>query len=529
MLKRHNKNSNSSCEQSYSQPGKVYSASRKTCPRKISCFSAARACCKFSGVCLLLLTFLLINPTTTSVNALEDEEGVNHDDQISVQANSGVTISFTPSSGSASLTPATSDGVSAKINVSANIKIASTGGYAIYLGGKNSALTGEKTGETIAATSSAKTFANLDTNTWGYAAVEGLNVSDSTTYAALPQGQGIKLIENSGNATDVDHTFTLSFATKISNNKPADTYSNQVTLSVVNSPKTVTFTDYTTTMQGMTSAICSAVDAGAESQLRDIRDGKYYWVSKLADGRCWMTQNLDLDLSTDVALTPADSDVSSNWTPEYTTATTASSSTTSSSSTSQSSWSLGDYQLTNPTTSASCGYPLNDVSQCPGPNATSGLTTNRFTAYSTPTTRNGDANAHYILGNYYSWNTATAGTGGNITVGEAADSICPKNWQLPTSGDMNSGSFGDLINAGLIGTDVAKLASEPYYFVRGGHVSQGVIYLLFRAGNEGYYWSSTPSSNDDLSQGLYFSSASTIDPSGRGDRASGLSIRCIAR
>ena len=101
-------------------------------------------------------------------------------------------------------------------------------------------------------------------------------------------------------------------------------------------------------MQGMTSAICSAVDAGAESQLRDIRDGKYYWVSKFADGRCWMTQNLDLDLSTDVALTPADSDVSSNWTPEYTTATIVDDSTILIKITGQRSWSLGDDRLTNP-------------------------------------------------------------------------------------------------------------------------------------------------------------------------------------
>ncbi len=520
MLKRHNKNSNSSREQSYSQPGKVYSASRKTCPRKISCFSAAGVCCKLSGVCLLLLTFLLINPTTTSVSALEDEEGINHDDQISVQANSGVTISFTPSSGSASLTPATSDGASAKINVSANIKIASTGGYAIYLGGKNSALTGEKTGETIAATSSAKTFANLDTNTWGYAAVEGLNVSDSTTYSALPQGQGIKLIENSGNATDVDHTFTLSFVTKISNNKPADTYSNQVTLSVANSPKTVTFTDYTTTMQGMTSAICSAVDAGAESQLRDIRDGKYYWVSKFADGRCWMTQNLDLDLSTDVALTPADSDVSSNWTPEYTTATIVDDSTILIKITGQRSWSLGDDRLTNPITGSSCGSGKNSAADCP----------EQFTTYNTPMTANGEEAAHYILGNHYQWNAATASTGGTITDGQAAGSICPKGWKLPESNTTAPGSFGGLISAGEIGNNVTKLVSAPYYFVKGGRIYQDTTNAYNNAGSAGHYWSSTPVANGTNAYDIVFWNPSNIFPSNANDtRYAGFSVRCIAR
>jgi hypothetical protein len=109
----------------------------------------------------------MINPATTSASALEADESADYDDQISTQADSGVTISFTPSSGSTSLTPTTSDGASAKINVSANVKIASTGGYTIYLGAKNSALTGTTSKQTIPAATIATTFANMKTNTWG--------------------------------------------------------------------------------------------------------------------------------------------------------------------------------------------------------------------------------------------------------------------------------------------------------------------------------------------------------------------------
>ncbi|MBR3180013.1 hypothetical protein IKF57_00565, partial [Candidatus Saccharibacteria bacterium] len=69
------------------------------------------------------------------------------------------------------------------------------------------------------------------------------------------------------------------------------------------------------TMQEMTFDICAATLEGTEKQLRDTRDNKTYWVAKLQDGKCWMTQNLDLDLSTSKALTPYDSDVTSNWTP----------------------------------------------------------------------------------------------------------------------------------------------------------------------------------------------------------------------
>ena len=54
-------------------------------------------------------------------------------------------------------------------------------------------------------------------------------------------------------------------------------------------------------MQDMDSGICDAatyVDTAAETQLIDIRDNKTYYVTKLRDGHCWMTQNLALDLET---------------------------------------------------------------------------------------------------------------------------------------------------------------------------------------------------------------------------------------
>jgi hypothetical protein len=40
-----------------------------------------------------------------------------------------------------------------------------------------------------------------------------------------------------------------------------------------------------------------------------------YIVRKMADGNCWMAQNLDYDLKTTNTLTPDDSNVFSSWTP----------------------------------------------------------------------------------------------------------------------------------------------------------------------------------------------------------------------
>jgi len=45
-------------------------------------------------------------------------------------------------------------------------------------------------------------------------------------------------------------------------------------------------------MQQMSDQICTNTKENKSKQLIDIRDGKSYWVTKLKDGHCWMTQNL---------------------------------------------------------------------------------------------------------------------------------------------------------------------------------------------------------------------------------------------
>ncbi len=62
-----------------------------------------------------------------------------------------------------------------------------------------------------------------------------------------------------------------------------------------------------------------ATVVGSEAYVLDLRDKKSYWIAKLKDGKCWMTQNLDYDLENGRALTPATSDVQSNWDPPYST------------------------------------------------------------------------------------------------------------------------------------------------------------------------------------------------------------------
>ena len=54
--------------------------------------------------------------------------------------------------------------------------------------------------------------------------------------------------------------------------------------------------------------------------LTDTRDGKRYVVRRMADGNCWMAQNLDLDLYSGMTLSASDTNLDTDWTLSSTTA-----------------------------------------------------------------------------------------------------------------------------------------------------------------------------------------------------------------
>ena len=136
-------------------------------------------------------------------------------------------------------------------------------------------------------------------------------------------------------------------------------------------------------MQDMTPEICAKAQTHQTTTLRDARDGNTYAVAKLKDGKCWMTQNLRIINKT---ITPADSDVTTNY-----------------------------------------AIPASSI--------------NGFSS-------NNTSNAYVDNdGGLYTWYTATAGTGTQSmsTQGQNTTvSICPKGWRLPTSG--NGGEFEALNN-----------------------------------------------------------------------------------
>lgn len=252
-----------------------------------------------------------------------------------------------------------------------------------------------------------------------------------------------------------------------------------------------------------------------------------------------MTQNLALNLGSewpDASL--SDYDVANTTYKPVPTLDEVTSENIDASNTATRSWSFGEYVLKDPLASDSCTSSQNNLEGCPeqvvevsGKNVASD---ENFYAINGETVVGDEYDAHYMIGNFYQWNTATAGTGGTIKSGEASGSICPKGWKLPTS--TTTGDFQRLVTAGGIGNNVTKLVSAPYYFTKSGVIWQSSL-LFGGVGYAGRYWSSMAADADEALYAylLYFFGDEVISPSDSGASSSvpsrriGISIRCIAR
>ena len=245
-----------------------------------------------------------------------------------------------------------------------------------------------------------------------------------------------------------------------------------------------------------------------------------------------MIQNLDLNLDGHT-LTPADSDVSSNWAPGNVMFTTVDGTGTTDYDAIQV-WDLGDYVISDPdkTSTSSC-TSYSDLSDCTG----------YFTSVAGKTAWTTDVNngkapaenvsyddtnydAHFLTGNYYSFEAATAGSAPSGS-GDAPDSICPAGWRLP---DYSPSEYSALLSEYGIGSGSGQnpngeLNTAPLYFVRSGYVIPYYHYLN-SVGNNGYYWYGRANSSSNGSS-LNFNSTS-VSPTNGNIRYSGASVRCIA-
>ena len=331
----------------------------------------------------------------------------------------------------------------------------------------------------------------------------------------------------------LEHAFALAGKAKVDIYDEDDTNTTSSTNSTTGEANTLIGSFYK--MQDMETSICESttlVDEQNTLQLVDIRDNKLYWVTKLQDGHCWMTQNLDLDLSSSVALTSETTDLNDSsltgaykegygynptngiisWVPMNSTY----------SSINRSgfwnnddniAYSLdpGEWYWNGDIDSPDCQY-LNQNTTC----------TDFSRVQSTQ-------NEQYPIGNYYNWPATIASNNSislthstyNDVVNSPQNSICPKGWRLPIISGQNEATddFSRLRNS--YGNLFSK---KPLYFTRAGIITGKIAYY---SGSTGYYWSSTVTS-DKSAYNLMFSKTAT-GPKNTYLRYLGMPVRCIAR
>ncbi len=451
-----------------------------------------------------------------------------------------------------------------KINTS---KIANfyVGIQAAAEGGSN--LVGAAHGGTIAGVGENVAPGSFGNNTWGYALTDqAATPSTSLTYSTLPAHTDVSPLQyQASNPTDGEHDLKLTFAAKINADRPSDHYQTKVMVSVAADPKVLFDGIYY--MQEMTASVCQKAQENDTMQLVDRRDDKSYWVAKLKDGNCWMTQNLDLDIPA-AGLKAKDTDIAADWVPDAGGATIATGNlntgTWPDDNTLVRSYDPGEYVNTNPNGSVGCGEGKNSLEGCPGWVKVTGKVASANPDFGTAVTET-TYNDHYAAGNYYNYNAATAGTGLSVATNnaDASGSICPKGWQLPYSGRDNfeynnatdltknvpikrTRSFVNLLEAyGLgLGSDgvmwglrdqwgnpfasydimIHNINSAPLYFLFGGRIQDAGFYNV---GIEGRYRSSTVYDSASAYSFNFFSFA--VYPADMLPRYLGLSVRCVAR
>ncbi|MBR3386227.1 hypothetical protein IKG68_01515 [Candidatus Saccharibacteria bacterium] len=413
----------------------------------------------------------------------------------------------------------------------------------------------------------------FETNAWGFSL-------DGATYQPVTLSRQITQTTKESN----NSTTNITFAAKLNNEIPHGEYRSTITFIATTNPLEATFdtafdaagktqVSYNGNnyykMQDMSGFICSMVATPADTtsaestQLIDTRDNSIYWVSKLLDGNCWMTQNLDLNLDSSVALTSADTDLHSvtSWTPTRSTINSTAYNNTASGASggiltfnngaqngnfapnfSDSTSSDMTVNANNSPYSADPGYRYVAPKEMSGPNTNwydNGDTFYYCTNQDTTCGGNSE-NGHYTMGNFYNFAAANATNNVETTLGGSAnvvqnkvmpDSICPKGWRLPidqtTNNEFNTllgaSNYNVTSNFNFAGLNAIRTA--PLYFVRSGFVSGGTLH---DAGVRSLAsWSSTISPSTG---GYHLRFDSTdIYPAFYSDRVFGFPVRCLAR
>ena len=324
-------------------------------------------------------------------------------------------------------------------------------GYKLYLNTNGTDLVNVADNtKTIPNLTASYSTANFPVNYWGYRISDGS--SSSGDWGQFTSGSVIS--ESSGPVNNI--TKTLGFASKIDYTKPSGQYELGLNFKAI----PIVTQNY---MQDLTIDDCPT----DPTVVIDKRDEQAYLIQRLEDGRCWMLDNLNLDLTnrdTVDALSPTNTNADA----------------ASLKSLREGNRSAGDQYATagltyeNWTESYSYSQPLiNKSGSCSTsssfPCTYNGHYTNNTVLSSLASNSTFGAGAGKI-GIYYNYCAASAGsycygndTAGAASSGDSTMDICPAGWRLPSAG--NGGEYQGLYNAIYDKyPDTAQDGSSPYSF-----------------------------------------------------------------
>jgi uncharacterized protein (TIGR02145 family) len=500
-----------------------------------------------SAALLILCGYLTVSQWTklqTMSDVLYEHtqvQGLN----IVVAAGTGINVNVNSDTCQLSLTPSTA-GTLTNCILTANIKTSNSNGYIVYLSSDNNTTCPDQTAACLSGLASTHIipavgdFDNpqpIASNSWGFALPEDEVTRDTNSAEAFDATYTVDTIEDGnpsptpaetdflnakyalvptldnkvkvraivGETTGDGDDLHFYFAVKSDYGLASGEYGNTLRLTVeANKPPT---------MQEITDLNCPIAATGLE----DTRDGHYYLVQRMPDGKCWMLTNLAYGEANDGGVTTYSAGVE---------------------------FKNGAGQDTNNNVGASADKwnrknpPYSDQKQWLDPTRDTitvfGSGTNPTKAYATSASGLDGTEVGYL----YNWCAALGSASGDCDVASgnianAGVDLCPAGWRLPTGGA--TGDFAYL-NGMMVGdeggysvsTDAEHAANWLGGVWRGVRAGQfNPYYGISSYGSSGYYWSGTAGASASANLMMIADSILGAPDSGVG-RYVGSSVRCIA-
>lgn len=454
---------------------------------------------KLISINLLLITLLNLYIFNINAHASSLDFSVNVEPAIKLDIPTNLV--------SLNLTPSTSGAFSSQ-NLSINVSTNYPTGYRLYMNSGSTNLTQTApqqtaTIPTLPEKSGGYSEADFTNNRWGYKL-------PSTNYLSF---NGNAEIMSNSSTTNQDST-TITFATKVDTEQLAGLYEmtlNFIAIPFYQSP-TINDIHYMQDFRYLPDTeknnLINQMPEGEQYQLTDARDGNKYWVSKLADGNVWMTQNLDFIIDTTKTYTHEDTDlgytindINETWQPGETLSTIGTIPNYTDMATVQN-FQLSQYYPAQ--AEAGDNYVVYDSQS-----QSSTIYHSLDSCIESGRTKN--ECEHYHVGNYYNWNTAVATNDSSAYITQyysMPNSICPAGWKLPQGLTKNGDTviktdYNTLFNLSGIATGEDLVSGQripwtsngknlysnaPYYFTWTGQIAKDQGLKLVELGIMSRYW-----------------------------------------